>query len=105
MSQLQKCHSSARIALMQTTNLKPKNLENNDKNVSINIEKMFEAGAHYGYSKSRRHPSVSSYIYATKNNSDIIDLEKTTIQLEEATEFIKNLGTQNKIILFVGTKP
>jgi len=105
MSQLQKCHSSARIALMQTTNLKPKNLENNDKNVSINIEKMFEAGAHYGYSKSRRHPSVSSYIYATKNNSDIIDLEKTTIQLEEATEFIKNLGAQNKIILFVGTKP
>ncbi|PIZ85997.1 30S ribosomal protein S2 [Candidatus Nomurabacteria bacterium CG_4_10_14_0_2_um_filter_33_9] len=105
MSQLQKCHSSARIALMQTTNLKPENLENNDKDVSINIEKMFEAGAHYGYSKSRRHPSVSSYIYATKNNSDIIDLEKTTIQLEEATEFIKNLGAQNKIILFVGTKP
>ena len=69
------------------------------------IEKMFQAGAHYGYSKTRRHPSVSSYIYATKNKGDIINLEKTSILLDEATEFIKNLGAQNKIVLCVGTKP
>ena len=87
---------------MQTTNLKS---ENRNTLVPTNIEKMFEAGAHYGYGKSRRHPSVSPYIYATKNNGDIIDLEKTSVQLEQAAEFIKNLGAQNKIILFVGTKP
>jgi len=69
------------------------------------IEKMFKAGAHYGYSKTRRHPSVSSYIYATKNNSDIIDLEKTSVMLDTALEFVKNLGTKGKTILFVGTKP
>jgi hypothetical protein len=40
------------------------------------IENMFKAGAHYGYGKSRRHPSTSSYIYTTKNKTDIIDLEK-----------------------------
>ncbi|MFA4975755.1 MAG: 30S ribosomal protein S2 [Candidatus Paceibacterota bacterium] len=90
---------------MQTTNLKSQEKENRNVGLPTSIEKMFEAGAHYGYSKSRRHPSVSSYIYATKNNGDIIDLEKTTIQLEQATEFIKNLGAQNKIVLFVGTKP
>lgn len=73
--------------------------------ISTDVEKMFEAGAHYGYGKSRRHPSVSSYIYATKNNGDIIDLEKTVDLLARATEFVKNLGAQNKIILFVGTKP
>ena len=39
------------------------------------IEEMFEAGVHYGYGKSKRHPSLSSYIYATKNKGDIIDLE------------------------------
>ena len=89
----------------QTTSLKPQKVENRNASVSTSIEKMFEAGAHYGYGKSRRHPSVSSYIYATKNNSDIIDLEKTSVMLEEATEFVKNLGAQNKIILFVGTKP
>lgn len=69
------------------------------------VEKMFEAGAHYGYSKTRRHPSVKSYIFATKNKNDIIDLEKTATLLDEAELFIKNLGAQNKTILFVGTKP
>jgi len=80
-------------------------VENKNMSVATSVEKMFEAGAHYGYGKSRRHPSVSSYIYATKNNGDIIDLEKTSVMLEKATEFIKNLGAQNKTILFVGTKP
>lgn len=80
-------------------------VENSNISTSVSVEKMFEAGAHYGYGKSRRHPSVSSYIYATKNNSDIIDLEKTSALLEKATEFIKSLGAQNKTVLFVGTKP
>lgn len=74
-------------------------------NAPISIEKMFEAGAHYGYGKTRRHPSVSSYIYATKKNEDIIDLEKTSLLLADAIEFIKNLGAEGKIVLFVGTKP
>ncbi len=69
------------------------------------VEKMFKAGAHYGYSKTRRHPSLTPYIYTTKNKSDIIDLEKTSIMLDEASLFIKNLGAANKVVLFVGTKP
>jgi small subunit ribosomal protein S2 len=77
----------------------------NKKGADTIIEKMFQVGAHYGYSKTRRHPSVASYIYATKNKSDIINLEKTSILLGEATEFVKNLGAQNKIVLCVGTKP
>lgn len=75
------------------------------KNTDSLIEQMFEAGAHYGYSKTRRHPSVSFYIYATKNKGDIIDLEKTVAMLSRATEFIKSLGASGKTVLFVGTKP
>ncbi len=69
------------------------------------VEKMFKAGAHYGYSKTRRHPSVSPYIHTTKNKGDIIDLEKTSAMLNTAVEFIKTLGKEDKVILFVGTKP
>ena len=69
------------------------------------IEKMFKVGAHYGYSKTRRHPSLSKYIYSTKNKGDIIDLEKTNVMLDKAAEFVKSLGATGKIILFVGTKP
>ena len=69
------------------------------------VEDMFKVGAHYGYGKQRRHPSVSKYIYTTKNKSDIIDLEKTSLMLNEALEFVKSLGAKGKTILFVGTKP
>lgn len=69
------------------------------------VEQMFKVGAHYGYSKTRRHPSVSKYVYTTKNRTDILDLEKTVAMLDNATEFVKSLAATGKIILFVGTKP
>ena len=75
------------------------------KNSDSLVEQMFSVGAHYGYSKTRRHPSVSSFIYATKNKTDIIDLEKTEIMLKTVEEFMKDLGSKNKTVLFVGTKP
>lgn len=68
------------------------------------IDRMFAVGAHYGYSKSRRHPSVKSYIFGVKNWSEIIDLEKTNTLLSSAKEFVKKLGAENKKILFVGSK-
>ena len=77
----------------------------NKKEVDTIIEKMFKAGAHFGYSKTRRHPSVSKYIFATKNKGDIINLEKTNELLDSAVLFLKELGAKNKVVLFVGTKP
>lgn len=68
-------------------------------------EEMFEAGVHYGYSKSRRHPSTSSYIFTTKNGVDIINIEKTNELFEKALSVVKNLASTGKTILFVGTKP
>jgi len=68
------------------------------------IEAMFQAGAHYGYSKSRRHPSVGSYIFTTKNGVDIINIEKSFDLFEKAYEEVKRLASTGKTILFVGTK-
>lgn len=65
---------------------------------------MFEAGAHYGYSKSRRHPSVTPYIFATKNGVDIINIEKGYDLLDKALEQISKLAASGKTIMFVGTK-
>jgi small subunit ribosomal protein S2 len=69
------------------------------------IEEMFVAGVHYGYSKSRRHPSTSPYVFGTKNGIDIINIEKTQELLETAKEAISQFVVSGKIILFVGTKP
>lgn len=69
------------------------------------IEEMFTAGAHFGYSKSRRHPSTTKYIFGNKNKVDIIDLEKTNALLSDALAFIKTLAPTGKQVLFVGVKP
>ena len=68
------------------------------------IEEMFKAGAHFGYSKTRRHPSVAPYIFGVKNRVEIIDLEKTDELLEKALAFISSLAKEGKQILFVGGK-
>jgi len=74
------------------------------KDSSNLIEEMFSAGAHIGFSRSRRHPSVRSFIFGTKNKTEIINLEKTSIQLEEAKLAAQALGMAKKKLLFVGTK-
>ncbi len=67
-------------------------------------EDMYKAGAHFGYSKSRRHPSTVPYIFATKNGVDIINIEKTRDMLDAVCEKVKSLAQSGKTILFVGTK-
>lgn len=68
------------------------------------IEEMFEAGVHYGYSKTRRHPSVTKFIYTTKNKNDIIDIEKTDAMLGDAESALSGIANTGKVALIVGTK-
>lgn len=68
-------------------------------------EELIAAGAHFGYSKTKRHPSAKKYVFTTKNNTDIIDISATTEMLDEALKFVKTLGEEKKTILFVSTKP
>ena len=68
------------------------------------IESMFGAGAHFGLGRSRRNPTVVPYIFGTKNNTDIFDLEKTEVLLNKAKEFVSTLAKEGKTLLFVGGK-
>jgi small subunit ribosomal protein S2 len=76
--------------------------QTNTSNVAI--ESLFKAGAHFAFSKARRHPSAKPFIFGAKNKIEIFDLEKTSLKLEKAKEFIKSLGTNSSQILFVGGK-
>lgn len=82
---------------MNTTEIK--------KEYSTTVEQMFNVGAHFGLSKARRHPSVKKYVFGQKQKVDIFDLEKTEKLLEKAKAFAKKLGTERKLLLFVGGKP
>lgn len=71
---------------------------------TVRVDEMFKAGAHFGYSKTRRHPSVTPYIFGVKNRAEIINLEATENLLEKALEFVTSLAKEGKVILFVGGK-
>lgn len=68
-------------------------------------KELFTVGAHFGYSRTRRHPSTAKHVFATKNKVDIIDVETTATQLEKAMEYMKTLGQKGKVVVFVGSKP
>jgi len=74
-----------------------------EKNSGI-VDKLFAAGAHFGYSPSRRHPSLKSYIFGSKGNTELFDLEKTSVALETALQFVGTLASNRKTVLFVGGK-
>lgn len=68
------------------------------------IERLFSVGAHFGFTKSRRHPTATPYIFGNKQGTDIIDLEKTSALIENAKIVLREAGRTGKTVLFVGTK-
>jgi small subunit ribosomal protein S2 len=74
------------------------------KPTNATIDAMFKAGAHFGFTRSRRHPTTSPYIFGVKNNVEIFDLEKTVSTLDKAKDFLKSLAKDSKPILIVGGK-
>lgn len=68
------------------------------------IDELFQAGAHFGFVKSRRHPSAKKFIYGEKGGNEIFDLEKTSIELEKVLAFVEEKGKEGIQMLFVGGK-
>jgi len=68
------------------------------------LDALFAAGAHYGYGKSRRHPSMKQVIFGAKNRVEIINIEKTDEYLDRALNIARSLGISGKTLLLVGTK-
>lgn len=68
------------------------------------IERLFSVGGHFGFKKSRRHPTVVPYIFTTKDGNDIIDLEKTGDLIAKASSALTDLAQNGKTIVLVSTK-
>ncbi len=71
---------------------------------AADIKTLYDAGAHFGYPRTRRHPTAVSYLYTTKDRTDIFDLEQTQARLDAAKAFASTLAGQGKAVLFVGGK-
>lgn len=65
---------------------------------------MLKAGVHFGHKTTKWNPKMAPFIFGVRNDTHIIDLEKTIIKLNEALAFVKKIAKANGVIVFVGTK-
>ena len=70
----------------------------------ISMNYLLEAGVHFGHQKRRWNPKMKEYIYTTRDDIYIIDLQKTSKCIESAYEEIKRIAENGGQFLFVGTK-
>ena len=70
----------------------------------ISMKQLLEAGVHFGHQTRRWNPKMAPYIFTERNGIYIIDLQKTVKKIDEAYDFMKEVGATGKPILFVGTK-
>lgn len=68
------------------------------------LKRLFDTGAHFAQVKARRHPTMKPFLVGTKGRQEIIDLEKTSEQLEAAKAVMTTLAKEGKVVLFVGGK-
>lgn len=72
--------------------------------MSANIQTLFDAGAHIGFSRTRRHPTAAPFLFSTKDRTDIFNLEETESRLNRAGDFAAQLAQNGRQVLFVGGK-
>jgi small subunit ribosomal protein S2 len=72
--------------------------------VKVDIKALYEAGVHFGHKTSRWHPKMAPYIHSKRQDSHIINLEKTVEALEAILPVVTKTVASGKQVLFVGTK-
>jgi small subunit ribosomal protein S2 len=72
--------------------------------MKITLETMVAAGIHLGHSTHHWQPKISTYTYGVRGDTYLIDLVKTSQQLEQAQKFLTKVRRDGKSVLFIGTK-
>lgn len=70
----------------------------------ISMKQLLEAGVHFGHQTRRWNPKMAPYIFTERNGIYIVDLQKTVKMVEVAFNFVRDIVSEGKSILFVGTK-
>ena len=70
----------------------------------VSMSYLLEAGVHFGHQKRRWNPKMKEFIYTSRDDIYIIDLQKTVKQIEEAYAELKKIASNGGTVLYVGTK-
>ena len=68
------------------------------------MKQLLEAGVHFGHQSNKWNPKMKKYIFTTRNDIHIINLEDTSALCDSAYYFIRDMVASGKNVLFVGTK-
>ena len=70
----------------------------------VSMNYLLETGVHFGHQKRRWNPKMGEYIFGSRDDIYIIDLQKTVKKLEEAYEALTKIAEDGGKVVFVGTK-
>lgn len=70
----------------------------------LEYKDLLEAGVHFGHLTRKWDPRMAPYIFMERNGIHIIDLNKTLVSLEEASNALRQVVRTGRKILFVATK-
>jgi small subunit ribosomal protein S2 len=71
---------------------------------TVTMRELLEAGVHFGHQTRRWNPKMRRFIFGERGGIYIIDLQQTSDLLDEAAQYLHNIGERNGSVLFVGTK-
>lgn len=70
----------------------------------VSMSYLLEAGVHFGHQTKRWNPKMKEYIFTSRDDIYIIDLQKTAKKIEEAYAALKQIAENGGKVLFVGTR-
>lgn len=71
---------------------------------TFTMRQLIEAGVHFGHNTRRWNPKMKPFIFGTRDNVHIIDLQQTVPMLYRAMQAVRDVAAQGGRVLFVGTK-
>ncbi len=72
--------------------------------MAVEVKELLEAGVHFGHLTRKWDPNMAPYVYMERNGIHIINLYKTAVKIDEASEALSKIANSGRKILFVATK-
>ena len=70
----------------------------------ISMKQLLEAGVHFGHQTRKWNPKMARYIFTSRNDIHVINLEQTAELVDKAYAYVRDAVKDGKTVLFVGTK-
>lgn len=70
----------------------------------VTMKDLLECGVHFGHQTRKWNPKMKKFIFCSRKNIHIIDLQKTLRYFRYVYSIVREASAEGKSIMFVGTK-